>query len=112
MSDRTKRGYAEDPTADRVAAYPEAGELGTPQDRTPPAAGGPTPPQPAGIDTEILLTGASGGGLGGPAATDAPGDGAGLPGDAGPGEGPPTAQRPRDAGAEAEGEELVDRLDR
>lgn len=100
---------ADDPTADRLAAYPEAGELRSPQD--PPAApsDGPVPPQPAGIDSQVIATGASGGGLAGPVATDAPGTGAGLPGADGI-----TTDEPRpgdDAGRPTTGD-VADRLDR
>ena len=102
---------AEDPAADRLAADPEAGELGSAQD--PPAApsDGPVPPQPAGVDSQVIATGASGGGLAGPVATDAPGRGAGLPGTSGiDGDGDPE----RAAGT-AEGparDDTADRLDR
>jgi hypothetical protein len=101
---------ADDPTADRMAAYPEAGELGSPQD-PPVASDGPTPPQPAGADAAVIATGASGGGLAGPVATDAPGDGAGLPGPGGV-----DAQRAPGAetgqGPEARDDGGVDRMDR
>jgi hypothetical protein len=74
---------ADDPTADRLAAYPEAGEVGSPQDPPATPSDGPVPPQPAGLDSAVIATGASGGGLAGPIATDAPGDGSGLPGPSG-----------------------------
>ena len=103
---------ADDPTADRLAAYPEAGELGSPQDPPATPSDGPVPPQPAGIDSQVIATGASGGGLAGPVATDAPGRGPGLPGPDGTRDaagGPPRASgettppRPGD---------VADRLDR
>ena len=103
---------ADDPTADRLAAYPEAGELASPQD--PPAApsDGPVPPQPAGIDSQVIATGASGGGLAGPVATDAPGQGAGLPGPDGvDGEtDPERGSRGRGSGPATD--DVADRLDR
>jgi hypothetical protein len=103
---------ADDPTADRMAAYPEAGELGSPQD--PPAApsDGPVPPQPAGMDSQVIATGASGGGLAGPVATDAPGRGAGLPGPSGiDGDGDPERAARRSADGPAR-DAVADRLDR
>ena len=112
MPDRPIKTNADDPTADRLAAYPEAGELGSPQDTHPTATeGGPVPPQPAGVDTEIIMSGGSGGGLGGPPATDAPGEGAGMPGEGGIDEESP-ANTQRAERAARKGGSFVDRLDR
>jgi hypothetical protein len=104
---------ADDPTADRLAAYPEAGELGSPQDPPAPPSDGPVPPQPAGVDSQIITTGASGGGLAGPVATDAPGGGPGLPGADGNAvaDDPDRADR-ADRGPHPAADDLVDRLDR
>ena len=96
---------ADDPAADRLAAYDEAGESGSPQDVTRPAATGPVPPQPAGTDTEIIFTGGSGRPIGGPAATDPPGQAPGMPG--------PDAEPPDGSSADPHGgRPFVDRLDR
>jgi hypothetical protein len=102
---------ADDPTADRLAAYPEAGELESPQGAADRDQTGPTPPQPAGEDSEVIFAGASGQQLGGPAATDAPGTGPGMP--------PPDGPRASDDAAPRAGDEtpprqgsFVDRLDR
>jgi hypothetical protein len=118
MADSTPRhpldpsaSNADDPTADRLAAYPEAGELGSPQDPPASPSDGPVPPQPAGVDSQVIATGASGGGLAGPVATDAPGQGAGLPGPGGVDE-----DRSDDRGGRLEGRpeagDVADRLDR
>jgi hypothetical protein len=97
---------ADDPSADRLAAHDDAGELGTPQDLTGTGATGPVPPQPAGTDTEVIFTGASGRPIGGPAATDPPGQAPGMPG---PDGAPPEDGPAEDAGG---GGPFVDRLDR
>ena len=101
---------ADDPDADRMGAYPEAGELGSPQDANEQDASGPTPPQPAGLDSQVIMTGGSGRAIGGPAATDPPGQAPGMPppdGAAAADEGPPEAgPAPRDPGS------FVDGLDR
>ncbi len=103
---------ADDPRADRLAAYPDGGELGSSQDPPAAASDGPTPPQPAGLDAQVIATGASGGGLAGPIATDAPGDGAGLPGPGGVGADPDAGRpRPSDSDGAREGD-VADRLDR
>jgi hypothetical protein len=101
---------ADDPTADRLGSYPEAGELRSPQDAIDRDAGGPTPPQPAGLDSQVIMTGGSGRPIGGPASTDPPGQAPGMP----PADAParddepsPDAERgPRDQGS------FVDGLDR
>ena len=101
---------ADDPTADRVGAYPDAGELDSPQtshdlvDQQPEPT--PSGPQPAGADAELLMVGGPGDRLGGPHATDREGD-PGLPGH----------DQPAESGrsqAEDDGRDgsLVDRLDR
>ena len=102
---------SDDPGADRLAAYPEAGELESPQAAVDRAATGPTPPQPAGEDSELIFAGGSGQQLGGPAATDAPGKGPGLPA----ADGRHAAdEEAAGAGAEAPPRQgsFVDRLDR
>lgn len=63
---------AQDPGADRLGAYPEAGELDSPQAATERDAAGPTTPQAAGLDAEVIFTGGPGRSLGGPAATGPP----------------------------------------
>ena len=105
---------ADDPTADRLAAYPEAGELDSPQGAVDRSADGPLPPQPAGTDSTVIFTGASGGAIGGPAATDAPGAGAGRPAADGAADGDPeaTADRLRpDSGSARDDDSFVDRLE-
>jgi len=101
---------ADDPTADRVSAYPDAGELDSPQtahdlvDQHPEPT--PSGPQPAGADAELLMVGGPGDRLGGPHATDREGD-PGLPGH---------DQAAEGGRSEAEDDDrdgsLVDRLDR
>jgi hypothetical protein len=101
---------ADDPEADRMGAYPEAGELDSPQDGADQHASGPTPPQPAGLDSQVIMTGGSGRPIGGPAATDPPGQAPGMPpadGAAADDEAPPDTQpKSRDQGS------FVDGLDR
>jgi hypothetical protein len=70
---------ARDPDADRLGAYPEAGEIHSPQGAIDRAWAGPTSPQPAGLDTEIIFTGGPGSSIGGPHATDRPGEAPGRP---------------------------------
>jgi hypothetical protein len=107
-------GNARDPEADRLGAYDQAGELGSDQAGTervgqesgPPTA--PSGPQPAGADSEVIFAGGPGGGLGGPHATDTPGQGdPGLPGHDQPVEG--GRDEAEDGGS---GGPFVDRLDR
>ena len=102
---------AEDPSADRLAAYPEAGELGSPQAANQRVGQEPEPtpsgPAPAGKDAEILQIGGSGDRLGGPHATDREGD-PGLPGHDQPAEGG-RSQVEDGSGADTS---TVDRLDR
>jgi len=101
---------ADDPTADRLAAYPDAGELDSPQrahdlvDQEPEST--PSGPQPAGADAELLMVGGPGDRLGGPHATDREGD-PGLPGHDQLAEG--DRSQAEDDGRDAS---LVDTLDR
>lgn len=102
---------ADDPTADRLAARPEAGELHAAdtattragQERGPGTT--PAPSDPAGPDAELLQAGGSGDRLGGWHATDSPAD-PGLPGHDQPVEGG-RAQADDDTGTDGP---LVDRL--
>jgi len=77
---------ADDPEADRLGRYDEAGELEPGQrgtERVGPETGPstvPSGPQPADAEDEIIFTGGPGGRLGGPHATDEPGGDPGLPG--------------------------------
>jgi hypothetical protein len=85
---------AEEPGADRLGRYGEAGELASDQeatDRVGQESGSSTAaagPQPAGADSEVIFAGGPGGGLGGPHATDTPDtNDPGLPGHDQPAEG-------------------------
>ena len=104
---------AEDPEADRLGRYPDAGELNAEPkatERVGPETGpstAPSGPQPAGLDAEVIFTGGSVGRLGGPHATDAPGEDPGLPGHDQPVEG--GREEAADGGAEGS---FVDRLGR
>ncbi|HUP55057.1 MAG TPA: hypothetical protein VM408_06085, partial [Methylomirabilota bacterium] len=60
---------AQDPTADRLGAYSEAGELQSPQSAVDRDPAGPDAAVPAGMDAEIIFTGGAGRSLGGPHAT-------------------------------------------
>jgi hypothetical protein len=79
MRNPPKGSNAQDPDADRLGAYSDAGELRSPQEATDRDASGPTPPQPAGVDAEVIFTGGPGRSLGGPHATDRPGQVPGSP---------------------------------
>jgi len=70
---------AQDPGADRLGAYSDAGELHSPQGATDRDATGPDAPEPAGVDAEVIFTGGPGRSLGGPNATDRPGEATGRP---------------------------------
>lgn len=74
-----KGSNAQDPTADRLGAYSEAGELHSPQGAVDRDRRGPDSPAPAGTDAELIFTGGPGRSLGGPHATDRP-DLGGSPG--------------------------------
>jgi hypothetical protein len=106
---RTPGSNASDPSADRMAAYPDAGELGSPQTAHDVVGQElePTPsgPEPAGMDAELLQIGGSGDRLGGTHATDKPGQ-PGMPGDDQPIE---DSRARADEGADSS---TVDRLDR
>lgn len=114
MTDRYRRAMdeppefsnARDPNADRLGAYPDGGEVDSAQDDARATGEGSLPPQPAGTDSAVIFTGASGRNLGGPSATDPPGQAPGLPGP----EGDP-ADDPDGPPAEGTGS-FVDRLDR
>jgi hypothetical protein len=67
-----KGSNAQDPEADRLGAYSEAGELHSPQEATERHRTGPDAPEPAGTDAEVIFTGGPGRSLGGPHATDRP----------------------------------------
>jgi len=101
---------ADDPDADRLARYPDAGELGGPEgvsERVGAETGPGTTPSssdPAGPDAEIIGTGATGDRLGGWHATDTPGE-PGLPGHDQPVEGGREADEDRGTGGP-----FVDRL--
>ena len=109
MRQRERGSNADDPTADRLAAYPDAGELGSPQEAHELVGQEPEPtpsgPQPAGKDAELMQIGGSGDRLGGPHATDKEGD-PGLPGHDQPAEGG------RLQAEDGDGASTVDRLDR
>jgi hypothetical protein len=79
MTKPPKGSNAQDRDADRLGAYPDAGELNSPQEAVDLDATGPDEPQPAGIDTEIIFTGGPGSSIGGPHATDRPGEAPGRP---------------------------------
>ena len=53
MRNPPKGSNAQDPGADRLGAYSDAGELRSPQEATDRASPGPTPAQPDGIDEEL-----------------------------------------------------------
>lgn len=113
MRERQPGSNADDPTADRMAAYPEAGELNSASPGHDPvgqeAGPGttPNPSSPAGADAELLQAGGSGDRLGGWHATDTAGD-PGLPGHDQPAEG--GREEAEDAGG-TQGS-FVDRLGR
>jgi hypothetical protein len=64
------------------------------------------------VDSQVIATGASGGGLAGPVATDAPGAGAGLPGPSGVDAEQRAPAAPRHGDPVAGSSEGVDRMDR
>jgi hypothetical protein len=101
---------ADDPAADRLASYPEAGELDSPQTSHELVGQEPEPtpsgPQPAGADADLMMVGGPGDRLGGPHATDREGD-PGLPGHDQPAEG--GRSQASDDGRDGS---LVDRLGR
>jgi hypothetical protein len=74
-----KGSNAQDAGADRLGAYSEGGELHSPQDAVERDRRGPDTPEPAGTDAEVIFTGGPGRSLGGPHATDRPGQASGSP---------------------------------
>ena len=86
---------AQDPGADRLGAYSDAGELHSPQGATDRDATGPDTPEPAGVDAEVIFTGGPGRSLGGPNATDRPDEVTGQPPPPGHGEAADSTDHPR-----------------
>ena len=113
MRERPPFSNADDPSADRLAAHGEAGELNPDrgaharvgQERGPGTA--PSGPDMTGKDAELLQAGGSGDRIGGPHATDRPAD-PGLPGHDQPVEG----GRAQAEDGNGDDGSLVDRMDR